>query len=136
MLEFNVAPNTQIGRIEIRQKVYENENAFNVEEGKYSRGGEFIENLVTDNIIEFSKRWLHLGGFEDVLIDINEYYNRFGYKSYQDMYYSNSPILPTLNGNDSDILCKDKVRDVIEFFDQYNRPDDMSFNNIQKMLSA
>ena len=41
---------------------------------KYSRGGEFIENMVTDNIIEFCKRWFHLAGFNEILEDINEFY--------------------------------------------------------------
>ncbi len=54
------------------KRVYEHENAFRYE--KQSRGGEFIENLVTDNIIELSKRWFGLAGFEEILEDISEYY--------------------------------------------------------------
>ena len=75
ILENNIAPNTQIGRIIIDEKVYENENAYMNE--KYSRGGEFIENLVTDNPIEFCKRWLHLAGFKEFMQDYYEYCNRF-----------------------------------------------------------
>ncbi len=75
LLEFNIAPNTQHGRVVIDEKVYINENAF--DNPKYSRGGEFIENLVTDNHIEFCKRWLHLGGIKEVLSDMKEYYARF-----------------------------------------------------------
>ena len=52
MLEFNVSSNTQIGKILVVNKVWDNENAFNVEEEKYSRGGEFLENFVTANIIK------------------------------------------------------------------------------------
>ena len=74
--ELNIAPNTQIGRIEITEKVYNNENAYNIEESKYSRGGEFLENMVTDNTIEFSHRWFHLGSIEELIDDIDEYYNR------------------------------------------------------------
>ena len=72
-LENNIAPNTQLGRIIIPDKVYKNENAYNNE--KYERGGEFIENLVTDNIIEFCSRWLHLANFVEFLDDMNEYYS-------------------------------------------------------------
>ena len=43
MSEFNIAPNTQIGRIEINSKVYNNENTYKIPEEKYSRGGEFID---------------------------------------------------------------------------------------------
>ena len=71
-LENNIAPNTQLGRIIIPDKVYKNENAYNND--KYERGGEFIENFVTDNIIEFCSRWLHLADFVEFLEDMNEYY--------------------------------------------------------------
>ena len=70
-LEFNIAPNTQIGRILIPDKVYSNENAYMNK--KYSRGGEFIENMVTDNHISFCKRWFHLAGFKEFLEDMKEF---------------------------------------------------------------
>lgn len=75
IIEFNIAPNTQIGRIDIPDKVYDNENVYMNE--KYSRGGEFIENLVTDNTIEFCKRWLHLAGFNELLEDIKEFNEKY-----------------------------------------------------------
>ena len=71
-LENNIAPNTQIGKIEIEEKIYDNENRYLND--KYERGGEFIENLVCDNIISFSNRWLHLANFNELLSDIQEYY--------------------------------------------------------------
>ena len=72
-LENNIAPNTQIGKIEIEEKVYENENRYM--DDKYTRGGEFIENLVCDNIIVFANRWLHLANFTEMLNDLQEYYS-------------------------------------------------------------
>jgi DNA polymerase elongation subunit (family B) len=85
IIGFNIATNTQIGRIDIPNKVYKNENAYFIEETKYSRGGEFIENLVTDNTIEFAHRWLHLASVEEIIKDIEEYfYNRFSI-SYKQM---------------------------------------------------
>ena len=69
--EFNIAPNTQIGKVIIKHKVYEDENAYS--SPKYLRGGEFIENFVTDNHIEFCKRWLHLAGVIEFLADMKEY---------------------------------------------------------------
>ena len=95
MEEFNIAPNTQIGRIEINNKVYENENAYQNE--KYSRGGEFIENMVTDNTIEFCKRWFHLAGFTEFIDDMQDFYNRYrtcysSYGSYAEYSYHNSTL--------------------------------------------
>ena len=71
ILQFNIAPNTQIGYIDIPEQVYDNENTYHLD--KYSRGGEFIENLTSDNLLEFSHRWLHLAGFKEFLEDWAEY---------------------------------------------------------------
>lgn len=60
-------------------KIYNNENSFNTEH--YVRGGEYIENLVSDNIIEFSKRWLGLAGFNEFMIDWQEFNEKY-LKSY------------------------------------------------------
>ena len=93
MNEFNIATNTQIGRIEIPHKVYPHENAYQIQ--GYTRSGEFIENMVTDNIIEFFKRWFNLGGIIEVLKDINEYYSEYNLGNYQDMMNNLScPIIP------------------------------------------
>jgi hypothetical protein len=73
-LQFGIAPNTIIGRINIPQKVFEGENPFLND--KYNRGGDFIENLISDNIIEFCRRWLHLAGFKELLEDMQEYYGQ------------------------------------------------------------
>lgn len=95
-LEFNIAPNTQIGRIEIPEKVYEYENS--LMNPKYSRGGEFIENMTCDNIIEFCHRWFHLAGFMELLEDWDEYnkkmlvcYSNFGY--YNSFNYHNGKVI-------------------------------------------
>lgn len=71
--ESNIASNTQIGKIEIPHKVYKNENSYNIE--GYSRSGEFIENKVTDNIIEFGHRWFHLPTVMEVVKDIEKRIN-------------------------------------------------------------
>ena len=56
-------------------KFYDNENIYH--NPKYSRSGEFAENLVSDNIIEFCKRWLGLGGIKDILKDMVEYQQKY-----------------------------------------------------------
>ena len=93
MIEFNIAPNTQIGRIIIPNKVYSGENTYKIDEEKYSRSGEFIENLVTDNIIEFCRRWFNLAGINELLEDIAEYFNiKANMGSIYSSLYGNTPI--------------------------------------------
>ena len=80
-----MAPNTQYGRIIIedesdpsrRYSRNEHQDMFSNddEEAKYSRGGEFLDNLMTSNILEFGWRWMNLGDVFDVESDIREFYN-------------------------------------------------------------
>ena len=71
-LEHNIAPNTLIGRLIISEKVYKYENALN--NPKYQRSGEFIENMVCQNYIVFCHRWFHLANFMEMLEDMQEYF--------------------------------------------------------------
>lgn len=82
ILENNIAPNTQIGRIIIEEKVFENENPYLYTD--YNRGGDFVENLVCDNSLVFCNRWLHLANFSEFLEDYMEYMNKYKicYSSY------------------------------------------------------
>lgn len=71
-MECNIAPNTQIGKLIIEDKIYDNENMLNDE--KYVREGEFIENLVCENILEFARRYFGLATFKEfILYDLMEY---------------------------------------------------------------
>ena len=136
MAEFNIAPNTQIGRIEIPQKVYENENLYNIEEDKYSRGGEFIENLVTDNIIEYCHRWLHLGNFKEILEDIDEFYSNKGFGMFSNLEKAGfvdgtrySPIMPTSTSVHSPVqFNQPKVTSPIIFYN--NRDPKYNYNDL------
>lgn len=107
-----MAPNTQIGRIIIEDpdnptRVYslnEHQDMFSSDEevAKYSRGGEFIDNLITGNILEFCRRWLGLGDIFDVLSDIEEYYK------YNDQYG-----LPLYGQDNSIYFSKEKMTNAI-----------------------
>lgn len=67
-------------------RFYDNENIYH--NPKYSRSGEFAENLVSDNIIEFCKRWLGLGGIKEILNDMIEYQERIiGFYGTGDPYF-------------------------------------------------
>ena len=78
ILENNLAMNTQVGKINIENDIHDNEHhdmyTSSDVEAKYSRSGEFLDNLMSDNILEFCKRWLHLGDIYDIIKDMEEYY--------------------------------------------------------------
>ena len=70
--ENNMAPNTIIGKILINDKVHKYENPYHNED--YDRGGQFIEDLVTGNPLEFCKRWFNFADFKTMLSDVEEYF--------------------------------------------------------------
>ena len=132
MLEFNIAPNTQVGRIVIPDKVYANENTTKIEEEKYSRGGEFIENMVTDNIIEFCHRWFHLAGFEEFIRDIDEFYadrNLGNFSNLVNAGYGNQALLPTSSKIQTPVVFTgSKVESPVFFYN--SKPEELSYENI------
>lgn len=86
-LQDNLSPNTIIGKIIIDHPVFKNENPFNkIPDGVkinkdeaettriYTRGGNFIEDLISENIIEFCSRWLHYATFLEWIADFNYYF--------------------------------------------------------------
>lgn len=70
--EHNMAPDTQIGKLFINKKVHPLENPYN--DPQYDRGGQFMEDFVTENTLEFAARWLGYGRIKDVLDDMDEYF--------------------------------------------------------------
>lgn len=136
ILEFNMAPNTQLGRLIIEEDIHDKENhdmyTSDEEFAKYSRGGEFLENMMSGNILEFCCRWLHLGDFFEVQDDICEYYK---YNS-----YSGKPI-DYDETKDSIFFTKDKQRDAIVFVDKYSNfenvirfKDELSIDEKSKLI--
>lgn len=71
--ENNMAPDTIIGKIFIDNPVHKYENPYH--EDMYDRGGQYIEDLITGNALEFGRRWLHLADFVTLLNDVEEYFN-------------------------------------------------------------
>ena len=134
MIEFNIAPNTQIGRIVIPEQVYEHENIYHTE--PYNRAGEFVEAMVSDTYSEFCRRWFHLAGFKELLEDIDEYYNRFGYGKYSELVKNHSPILPTIGGIAPAIQFDHRyngIQSSITIFDN-NRPIDLNFKTLSEVV--
>ena len=71
---------------------------------KYSRGGEFLENYMSGNPLEFGRRWFHLGDIYDVIYDIGEFfdYNMYTDKGidwnrYEAMYEKSDKLIPAFN---------------------------------------
>lgn len=130
MGEFNIAPNTQIGKIVIEQKVYDDENAYHIDDEKYSRGGEFIENLVTDNHIEYCHRWFKLANVNEMLEDIDEYYSNAGFGKYSNLLAAfNSPIIPSSGRPQSPVIFNQpRVINPVIFYN--NRNTEYSYYNL------
>lgn len=84
ILENNLAPNTQIGRIIIEDSndpmkpfsLNEHPDMYSSKDevAKYSRGGEFLENYISGDIMEFCRRWMQLGDIYQCMDDIREYF--------------------------------------------------------------
>ena len=84
--EFNIAPNTQIGKVEIANPVHGKENPF--EYDKYSRGGQFLEDFQCGSVIEFCSRWFHLAGYMEMLDDMKEYFAKKQPAGYIEPYFN------------------------------------------------
>lgn len=63
MQEFNMAPNTQIGKVFVQDL-----------KGNMSEADKFMEDLQSHVYLEFFKRWLNLAGYEELYDDIVEYF--------------------------------------------------------------
>ena len=70
----NMAPNTQVGRLEIPTQVYENENPFRYE--FYYRGGRFLMDFNNGNYLEVGKRWFHLASIREMMEDFEEFFTK------------------------------------------------------------
>lgn len=90
--EYNMAPNTDLGYIIIPNKIYDKENFIN--NPKYTRSGQFIEDLTSDNDLEAMHRWFHLANFMEMYKDIIEYFNTKEIPFYpiKDVILENTPI--------------------------------------------
>lgn len=71
--EFNLAPNTQIGKIIIQDAIHNLENPYF--DSMYDRGGQFVDDLCTENYLEICARWLHFGRMKELLQDVEEYFS-------------------------------------------------------------
>lgn len=73
--EFNLAPNTQIGRLCIPEQVWDGENLHEDDTSfSLSREGLFMENLQSHVYLIMCHRWFNLADFETLMDDVREYF--------------------------------------------------------------
>ena len=70
--EFNMAPNTQYGKVTIVDQMDPNENRFNSD--VWERQIQYMEDLQSNVYIEFCHRWLGLASYSELIDDILEYF--------------------------------------------------------------
>ena len=70
--ENNMAPNTQHGKILFPEQLDPKENRFNND--YFDRGVWFIEDLVSNDRLNFCERYLHLANYEQMYDDIKEFF--------------------------------------------------------------
>lgn len=70
--ENNMAPNTQIGKIILPEKLDPNENRFN--NSYFNRSVYFVEDYVCGDALNFCERYLHLASYEQMFDDIINYF--------------------------------------------------------------
>lgn len=71
-IQNNMGPNTQIGKVLIDKPVHKYENPF--DNTFYDRGGQFLEDLTSDDVLEFTKRWFGFASYRELIDDIIEFY--------------------------------------------------------------
>lgn len=70
--ESNMAPNTQVGKVLLPEKLDKNENRFNNE--NFDRSVWFIEDYVSHDRLNFCQRYIKLASYEEMFDDIIEYF--------------------------------------------------------------
>lgn len=125
--ENNLTGSSQIGKIIINDKVHNKERPYMYTSGEddsnYSRGGEFLENMMCDNKLEFYNRWFGLADIHELLIDIDECVSN-GYSQFIPLDYNINDIIHDTNDNLINIIDKNNYNDyinILEFYDDYNK---------------
>jgi len=73
MEENNIAPNSEIGKITIKDKPFKEVNPFG--NTRFNDGGLFLEDYSSDNIIEFTRRWFQLPDVLEMINSIDKYFD-------------------------------------------------------------
>ena len=91
MKENNIAPNTEIGKINIIDDPYPDYNHFN-NERFYDKAGYFIEDYMSGNKIEFARRWFKMPDIIEMKKLIIEYFDNNGMEDLHSYYDSRTGL--------------------------------------------
>lgn len=121
MREFGIAPNTQIGSIEIPEQVHANENRFDRE--RFKRGSAFLEDLQSHGYLEFCTRWFKLADYGTLYKDIIDYFTNVE---------NSAKALKSYNGRDLVVmrfLNKEFKQKIISFNTDKQRVIDINYRS-------
>ena len=71
--QFNIAPHTQIGMIDIPVKVHDKENRCKLDD-RWTRAGAFTEDMISQVWTEIGSRWFHLADYQVLYHEIEEFF--------------------------------------------------------------
>jgi hypothetical protein len=97
MSEFNIAHNTQIGKLFIpAEEAFKNKHGYS----ELSRESAFIEDLQSHVYLEFGERWLGLASYGELLEDVKSYFSEEAVPTFGLQYYDkNGFVNPVQIGN-------------------------------------
>ena len=134
--ENNLAPNTLISKITIPNKVHKKENNFFNK--FYDRGGAYIEDLMSENYIEFSHRWLGLANVKEMIDDLKEYFTNYPFVNMTDLNEINHPVYTPIKFVDKEKF----VYSPIVYYDEedkeidYRIPEEIDFSYYLKKIKG
>lgn len=115
--EWNMSPNTQIGKIKMPYKIHNKEGNIPSENFPFNRSREFSEDFTSKDWLEFGSRWLQLATYSELLDDIDEYINthviikrQFSKDGYKIAAMRYDPSKKVINIKDSNSIKKHVVR--------------------------
>ena len=134
--ENNLAPNTLISKITIPNKVHKKENNFFNK--FYDRGGAYIEDLMSENYIEFSHRWLGLANVKEMIDDLKKYFTNHPFVNMTDLDEINHPVYTPIKFVDKEKF----VYSPIVYYDEedkeidYRIPEEIDFSYYLKKIKG
>lgn len=125
ILQNNIAPNTQVGMIVIPNQVHDQENR--MKSATYSRGGAFVEDMISKNWLEICRRWFGLPDYATLHKMVLVYFRTKKFNMLVcNCNYSNGTvnmILPIPNGVKPQMCMfygKDEKPNMINYIKPYN----------------
>ena len=100
--EFNIAPNTQLGKVIIPEQVFDGENPLKSE--IFDRGSKYLEDLTSGDFLSFCHRWLHFPSFTEWLSDLDEFMEEERISYMQTFMYPDNKLMERVKENDGNPL--------------------------------